>query len=202
VANRRLQALLAPAPEGTAPDLEGRALPDAEDPGVAALREVALAAIGVARALTVRAEKIPGTLYASDIGVPANLLSRAWGTDTAAEEGEPAPEDIIDAFLAGLEGEALAWLRIAGEEVTGQGGDPGLLETMGEKAAVFLDGYFGRLETLFPGDPGLCAIAIAPADGWGPAVFFAEAGAESAFLAADPAGIAALTARWQRLIAG
>ena len=200
VANRRLQALLSPAPdiEGAA-DLADMALPDAEAPGVAALGEVLSRAFDGDPQVEITAMR-PADLFDSDVGVPANLLGRAWRV--APQEMLPAePGDILTKFLKENGKEAIAWLRIEGESVTEQGGAETRVAALGEQAAIFLDGYFAKFEELYNGDSKACVTVIAPGRGKGTAVFFVEFGEVSAFIAADPARVGNLARRWQALVA-
>lgn len=200
VANRRLQAMLAPAPdlEGAA-GLAGEALPDADDPGVAALRSVLDRFFGPPGTVGLTARRLDVS-FGSDIGVPANLLGRAWGTDDQPDRASLEPSEVLTEYLAGLGDDAIAWLRIEGEEVLDQGGDPDRAAKLGEQAAIFLDGYFGKFESLFPPDARSCGTIVAPASG--AAMFFVEIGDVSAFVTADAGRIASLAQRWQGMVAG
>lgn len=200
VANRRLQALLAPAPAvDGAEALAGQPLPDAEDPGVPALKEVLLNAFAKAGPVTVQGRRLD-VPFASDIGVPANLLARAWATGEAATLKALSPEEAMTAFLEGL-GERVSWLRINGEEVADQGGSEDRLAMLGEQAAIFLDGYFAKFEVLFDATAPACGTVIAPADSVGEAMFFVEYAEESAFLAAPPTEMPGIAQAWQALVA-
>ena len=200
VANRRLQALLAPAPEvDGAEALAGQPLPDAEDPGVPALKEVLLRAFDGAGPVGIQSRRLD-VPFASDIGVPANLLARAWGVSEVAPPKAMSPTEAMTAFLGGL-GPDVSWLRINGEEVADQGGAEDRLVTLGEQAAIFLDGYFAKFEALFDASAPACGTVIAPADAAGEAMFFVEYAEESAFLAAPPGEIAGIARAWQSLVA-
>lgn len=204
VANRRLQALVSPAPASAANvtvDLTDRPLPDADDPGVAAVKEVLLAVFASAAPVAIQSSRPSGSGFASDIGVPSNILARVWSVAEVKVE-EVSPGELLSRFLSDLGDDAMAWLRIEGEEVTDQGGDTALAEQLGEHAAVFLDGYFGRFETLFPEEAGPCATVIGPLDGTGAAAFFVDIGEVSAFIAARADRAVALAGTWQRMVSG
>lgn len=198
VANRRLQALLTPVPdiEG-AEALGGTPLPDAEDPHVPALKTLLERAFGDAEALALSARRLDQT-FGSDIGVPAMQLGRAWGVSETGPKAALPPEEMMDAFLAALEGGPVAWLRIKGEAVTGQSGPEARTAALGEQAAVFLDGYFAKFETLFDIGAKACGTLIA---GAGEAMVFVEIGEESAFLAGPEAEMLQVAARWQGVVA-
>lgn len=201
VANRRLQAMLEPAVgiEGAA-ELAGVALPDAEDPGVPALRTILNKAFAAEINFSISARRLDAS-FGSDIGVPANLLARAWGISDVAPAKALAPAEVVSSFLSGLGDEAVAWLRIEGEEVSESGGDAGRVASLGEQAAIFLDGYFSKFETLFRGDARACGTVVAPKSGSGDAMLFVEIGEVSAFVAAAPDLILSIAMRWQALVA-
>lgn len=197
VANRRLQALLAPAPAGVSDTLIGHALPDAEDPAVAALGKALKGVFTNAQALTVSTTRLTET-FASDIGVPAEQLPRVW---SVAESTVASPDDTLKTFLSALDTGSVAWLRIEGEEVTDQGGAEDAVAALGEQAAVFLDGYFAKFDVGFR-EPSLsCGTLISPGDGAGPALFFVEIGNISAIVHAPAAHILGVATAWQRLVA-
>ncbi len=204
VANRRLQALLSPAPNTGSvlvTDVVDHPLPDAEDPAVIVVRDVLLAAFASGASVAIQSSRPPGRGFPSDIGVPSGILRRAWGIADAELE-VLSPGELLSRFIASLDGDAIAWLRIEGEDVTDQGGDASVLETLGDHAAMFLDGYFGKFDALFPGEGGPCATVLGPVDGEGASVFFVDISEVSAFVAARADRILALSGKWQRLVAG
>ena len=205
VANRRLQALLPPAPDVAGVDaagLAGRPLPDADAPEVPGVKDVLLEVFRDAPPVAIRSARQPGVGYASDVGVPSTVLARVWGAPEEPSEAA-TPEALVSRFLAGIgEEDAVAWLRIEGENVTDQGGEASAVEALGDQAAMFLDGYFARFDTLFPGGEEACATLIAPVSGSGAAALFVEFGDVSAFVAAKPDRGPALVTRWQRLTGG
>lgn len=201
VANRRLQAVLAPLPEtaGTY-DLAGRALADEEDPGIAELHRILAALFQGAGVIEVVAGRQSGGGFASDVGVPARILARVWNVeDRQAPEADPRAA--IAGFVAGIGDEALAWLVIEGEDVTDQGGDAERLTRLGDEAAVFLDCYFAKFDSLFDEAADPCCTVIAPAAPDATAVLFVEYGDSSLFVAAPSARVARLASRWQALVA-
>ena len=194
VANRRLQALLAPAPSSVPADLVGHALPDAEDPKLAELGAALKTALSDAENVTISAVRLKET-FASDIGVPAVQLPRVWAVDapTATDPGE-----ILERFLAGLDTENTAWLRIEGEEVTGQGGPEDHVAKLGETAAVFLDGYFSKFDTAFRAASLACGTLVSSGKD---AIFFVEIGSLSAFIVAESGQLLGIANSWQQLVA-
>ena len=198
-ANRKLQALLSPVPDGIDAALQDQELPDAEDPKVASL------ALGLRNVLqdadSVRVSSMrPAKLFASDVGVPTSQLKKAWGLTQAVSKSATDPNEILTGFLATLGDDTVAWLRIEGEAVTDQGGDADVLEKLGETAAVFLDGYFSKFDTAFPEASLSCGTVIAPGPGQSAALFFVEIGEYSAVIAAKPEKVFGLATRWQRMI--
>ncbi len=201
VANRRLQALLSPLPEVEgAAALEGKNLPDAEVPEVATLREVLLRAFANLGSVGVSSRRLDVT-FNSDIGVPANLLGRAWGVAEVVPQAALPPDELMTSFLSGLADRGAAWLRINGEEVTDQGGAEDRVAALGEQAAIFLDGYFAKFDSLFPADAVACGTVIGPRGSGGESMFFVEIGEESAFVAASLAEIFVIAQHWQALVA-
>ena len=200
VANRRLQAMLSPVPQiDGADDLADKALPDAEDPGVPALLEILNKAFEDAPAVGVSAVRLT-VPFGSDVGVPANMLARAWNLAEAAPKPEN-PRDILNMFLEAISKDAIAWLRIEGEAVTDQNGKEDRVAALGEQAAVFLDGYFAKFDALFPEDARAWGTVISPKDGNGDALLFVEIAEISAFVAAKPSVVGNLARRWQDLVA-
>lgn len=199
VANRRLQALLAPAPAGDGFDgLDGQPLPDIEDANVATLGEALLAAFSDAGAVSIGSAKLTED-FGSDIGVPANQLGRVWtlGQDEPAE----APDVALAGFLEDMKAEATAWLRIEGENVASEHGEADAVAALGEQTAVFLDGYFSKFDRVFP-DPALaCGTVISPSPKGSNALFFVEAGDISAVISAKPKDILGIAQKWQNRVA-
>ncbi|NNE81078.1 MAG: hypothetical protein HKN18_12490 [Silicimonas sp.] len=200
VANRRLQALLAPTPDiKGAGELADKALPDAEDPAVPALLQVVTRAFSDGHPVEVSAMRLRAQ-FGSDVGVPANLLARAWNVKPTAPTPKN-PGDVLGGYLQEISTDAIAWLRIEGEEVTDQNGPEDRVAALGEQAAVFLDGYFAKFDVLFPTDAKACGTVVSPKDGNSDALLFVEFGEVSAFIAVKPALVADLAGRWQRLVA-
>lgn len=197
VANRRLQALLDPAPSGVPASLVGRKLPDVEEPAVAELGDALKALFADAEAIGVSATRLTET-FGSDIGVPAEQLPRVW---SVAERTSRTPGEVLETFLAGLDPATVAWLRIEGEEVTGQGGPEAVVAALGEQAAVFLDGYFSKFETAFREPAYACGTLVSPGEGGARALFFVEIEALSAIISAPSDRILAVATAWQRLVA-
>lgn len=197
VANRRLQALLAPAPAGVPASLVGHALPDVEDPAVAELGEVLKALLADAESIALTAMR-PVESFASDIGVPADQLPRVW---SVAERTAVTAADTLQSFLKELDTNMVAWLHIEGEEVAAQGGEEAAIASLSEHAALFLDGYFSKFETAFREPSYSCGTLISPGDGAERALFFVEIEDLSAILSAPSAEILQIAKSWQRLVA-
>ncbi len=193
VANRRLQAFLAPA-EGAA-ELAGKALKDADDPNLAALKVAILAALKSADALTISTQRQSGGGFPSDVGVPVGQVARAWNIAEAAED-DATPEAMLAEFIESLGDRVHAWLRIDGEEVADRGGEPALLRAIGEQAAVFLDGYFAKRDQLYQGEAGPAALVL-NSDGKAPSLVFLDCGAALAFLAVSAEASAEVAGDWQ-----
>ncbi|MEM7752154.1 MAG: hypothetical protein AAF230_02005 [Pseudomonadota bacterium] len=197
VANRRLQALLAPAPASLPQELVGHALPDVEDPAVGELGEALKSLLDQAEAVPVSAKRLTEA-FGSDIGVPAEQLPRVW---TVAETTALSPDDILSQFLAGLDTGSTAWLRIEGEEVTAQGGPEAMLTALTENAAVFLDGYFSKFDVAFREPSYTCGTLVSPGVSGATAMFFVEIASLSAIVSAPSARILGIATTWQRLVA-
>mgnify|MGYP001813736801 CR=1 FL=1 len=170
VANRRLQALLAPAPPEVPASLVGHALPDVEDPAVAELGQVLKGLLADAQAVGVTAMRMTET-FASDIGVPAEQLPRVW---SVTESTAATPGETLEQFLKGLDPKSVAWLRIEGEEVVSQDGSDEAVAALSEHAAVFLDGYFSKFDVAFREPAYSCGTLISPGNGADTALLFVE----------------------------
>ncbi len=195
VGNRRLQALVSPAPKVEGADAVADVeLKAAEDEAVGALKSVIEAVIGKNEALVVTTARFKDYSPASDVGVQVDQLGKAWGLaeTSASDAGEGGG---IEAFIKSLAGRAEGWLRIDGEEVAGQDGDEGVIADLVEGAAVFLDGYFSKKPDLEdrPGAPlGLVFSAAS-----GASVVFVDAGASMVFVRADPKNVFGIARDWQ-----
>lgn len=201
VANRRLQALASPAPKlkgVAAAKLADRPLSDAEDEGVEEVKKVLLAAFADAPTVSIQSARPTTGGFSSDVGVPSNILARAWGLAERGED-EAGPEEILSRFLTQAGDDVIAWLRIQGEDVTDQGGDKAVVEALGDQAAMFLDGYFAKLESLYPEESFALATVIAPVGANGQGLLFLEIGEMSAFLAIRPERAPELAIAWQKL---
>jgi hypothetical protein len=198
VANRRLQAVLAPAPQGIPSGLVDHQLSDAAAPEVAELRTVLEEVLGAAGTIPISSAR-PKKTFASDVGIPAPQLARAWGASEA--QADVVQDDVLTAFLDGIGDKATAWLRIEGEEVTGQGGASQAAEALSDLAAVFLDSYFSKFDAAFPEPSDACATLIAPGKNGSGALLFVEIGRLSAVVLAPPDRIVGMAARWQGLVA-
>lgn len=204
VANRRLQALLAPVPTASGVDtgdMAGKPLADAEDANLSRLHDLLKQVLVGTSPVRIDAMRAKDIAFGSDVGIRASMLTRVWNVSAPTEKAPVDPEDAMATFIDGLAEDALAWLRIEGEEVTDQGGDEAKLEALGEQAAVFLDGYFSKFDALYPDVDGPVATMIAPLKD-GPAVFFGEIGGLSVFVAVKPGCAPALARRWQSLVIG
>ena len=197
VANRRLQALLGPAPKGIPSTLEGVKLADANDPAVTELGEALTQVLGSPDAVPISSSRQQSP-FPSDVGVPAPQLARTWGTSDTAGAAAADPGALLGGYLDAIEGDATAWLRIEGEDVTGQGG---AADGLSDLAAVFLDGYFSRFDTAYADPAFALGTVIAPREAGKSALFFVELGDVSAVILAPSEKMAGLAVRWQRLVA-
>lgn len=202
VANRRLQALLSPAPElPGAKDIADVAFLDAQDANLALLGGLLRGAFEQAQSVTIDARRLPAGAYDADVGAPSAGLTKAWGVQVA-EVRVKEPAEILDTFLAHItEDDAEAWLRIEGENVTDQAGDADRLAELGEHAAIFLDSYFGKFESLFSEENLATATVVLPKNNAPTSILFAEIGGLSAFVAAKTPRVAALATFWQSQVA-
>ncbi|MGI9390986.1 MAG: hypothetical protein ACR2O1_13080 [Boseongicola sp.] len=196
VANRRLQALLAPAPatEGAA-QLADKAIRDAEDPNLAALHTVVLATLNSSDELTITTRRQSGGGFPSDVGVPVGQVARAWNIPESADDAA-THDTMLKDFIEALGDRVLAWLRIDGEEVADQAGETALLGKIGEHAAVFLDGYFAKRDQLFQGEDGPVALVLS-SGGAAPSLVFLDVGSAMAFLAVNADSSAGVARDWQ-----
>lgn len=195
-ANRRLQALLAPAP-ASANDLADAALKDADDPNLAKLLDVLKSELAAAKSLSVSSSRLGEVTFPSDVGVPSNILSRVWNLSTT--ETEPAePGQSVASFLAGLDNDALGWIQIEGEEVTAESGEEDFIVELSEQAALFLDGYFSKQDSIF--GEGAAAIALGPLGTDGTAVLFVDYDGVSAFIAMPANNLGQIATRWQSVV--
>ncbi|QMU58332.1 MAG: hypothetical protein GKR98_09075 [Boseongicola sp.] len=169
VANRRLQALVAPAPatEGAAV-LAGVALADVEDENTLKLKDVILRSLQDVDFVDVSSRKQDIGGFPSDIGVPCGQLRRAWNID---EAGAKVPAEQLAKFLEAFGGKANAWIRIEGEDVVAQAGGQSELAGLSEHAAVFLDGYFASRDVLYQGEDGPKALLVSGGAGQVATVF-------------------------------
>jgi len=201
VANRRLQALLGPAPKGMPAALEGKRLADANDPAVAELGAALGQVLGPPDTVPVSSGR-QETPFPSDIGIPATQLARVWGTAGGVDAATADPAALLAGYLEAVAKDATAWLCIAGEEVTGQGGDAEVAEGLSDLAAVFLDNYFSRFDAAYSEPAFALGTVIAPRGADRRALFFVELGDVSAVILAPSDKVTSLAARWQRLVAG
>jgi len=199
VGNRRLQALVSPAPKVKGADAVADVeLKAAEDEAVGQLKSIIEAVIGNGEALTVTTARFKDYTPASDVGVPVDQLSKAWGLAGAASS-DAAEGGGVEGFIKSLAGRAVGWLRIDGEEVAGQDGEEDVIADLVEGAAVFLDGYFSKKPELEdrPGAPlGLVFLAAS-----GASVVFVDAGDSMVFVRAEPNEIFGIARDWQLMSA-
>ncbi|NNE88033.1 MAG: hypothetical protein HKN27_08150 [Silicimonas sp.] len=202
VANRRLQALLQPSPDVPgASDLADVAITDGKSPALVSLGELLRRIFAEATIVEIQSHRqIPGQ-FDAEIGAPAGGLAKAWKLEIVKTR-VVKPEEILTTFLEQISDDfAEAWLRIEGENVTDQLGNADRLAALGEQAAVFLDGYFGKYDTLFKDGPKATATLVSPGAAAETAALFVEIGGVSAFVAAKSGCAAALAANWQAIVA-
>ena len=202
VANRRLQALLSPAPDiSGAHDLVDTAISNGQDPNLIILGSVLRDAFEKAQTVSIMGHRQTAGGFDAEVGAPASGLTKVWEIkDVLVKDSDPSA--VLKRFLESIEkDEAEAWLRIEGEEVTDQSGEDARLATLGEQAAIFLDGYFGKFDQLFGTDASATATVVSPGEAAASAALFVEVGGVSAFVAAKSGRVAALAAKWQLLVA-
>lgn len=202
VANRRLQALLNPAPDMPgAEDLAGVAISDGKSPVLVSLGEMFRTIIETAKTVSISSHRQQPGQFDADVGAPAGSLAKAWNVQSA-EPRVVEPSEVLSAFLDQVTGDdAEAWLRIEGENVTDQAGDTDRLAALGEQAAVFLDSYFSKYDVLFKDEPTATATLVSPGAAGGTSALFVEIGGLSAFVAAKQDRAAALASHWQSMVA-
>ncbi len=196
VANRRLQALVATSSdfEGSQ-NLTGVPITDASDENLVLMRNLLLDVLKEEEAWAVSSRRQTSDGFASDIGVPNEPLLRAWKI-AAAALGQADPTRLLEDFMGSLGSNAKAWIRIEGEEVKDQSGPAEIVGSLGDKAAVFLDGYFSKKDLLFQGETGPSGLVFSAASD-GPAIFFVDCGTSMAFILSDGAHVATLASDWQ-----
>ena len=194
VGNRRLQALVAPAPVVDQSDaVTNVALKSVEDDAVMVLRDVVAGFVDGAEALTVTTARFVDLSPPSDVGVPVDQLAKAWGLD--AMTGRPAdPVAGLTALVEGLGTRADGWLRIQGEEVVAQDGSDDVITGLTENAGVFLDAYFGKKADFESG--GAVGFVFSAPDG--ASVVFLDVGEAMAFIRADAAAAYGIARDWQQ----
>lgn len=200
VANRKLQALLPPSPSGLSSPLAGAPLADPTAPGVAELGTAMAEALAAAETVPISSAR-QQEKFGSDVGIPATQLARLWNATPASPDAATSGE-VLGGFLDEIGDAALAWLRIEGEDVTGQGGAPAQVEALGELAAIFLDSYFARFETAYPEPADACGTLISPGTDARAALFFVEIGDVSAVILTTPEKGPGLATRWQKRVSG
>lgn len=203
VANRRLQALLAPLPpamtDGGLPT--GHAIIAGDEDMLGRLKASVLKWLDGIEALDVTAERIgEGETLPAESGVPVTALARSWAiAEAELNGGRPDPEESLSAFLAEAGDSASAWLRIDGDTVAAQGGDPGRVSEASETFAEFLDTFLQRRDRLTgAGDDPVC-MAVEAGDGM---MILADHGASKALLLAGRDGASAILSAWQRAAVG
>ena len=199
VGNRRLQALVAPAPkvEGAEKifDVE---LKSADDDAVVRLKAVIEAVIGKGEALVVSTARFKDYSPPSDVGVPVDQLGKAWGIGDGKGPTD-AKSGGLEGFIDSLSGRSEGWLRINGEEVAGQDGPDEIIADLVEGAAVFLDGYFSKRPDIEdrPGAP--IGLVFSAADG--ASVVFVDAGDSMVFVRAELKHVFSIARDWQLMSA-
>lgn len=199
VANRRLQAVLAPVPEVMGLDeIAGQPLPDIETPGVKTLGDALLTIFDGVSEITVSAAR-SDMVFPSDIGVPSNQLDRVWSL--AEPEPDLPPDVLLGRFLGDLGDDAVAWLRIEGQRVAEQGGEKAAVSALGAQTARFLERYFSGFDAVFSEDASSYATLIAPSADEKLGAFFVETGQTSAMVSAEPVKLLKIASNWQRCLA-
>lgn len=201
VANRRVQALLSPVSQIEKLDLSDLAeapFVDAEEEGVERLKNALLLGFKDAGAVSIQSKRLAGVDFGSDVGVPSVMLARVWQI-AERQEVEIDPPKLLGNFLKKLGRNAIAWLRIEGEEVTDQSGDAARLEALSEQAAMFLDSYFRKFDDLYPGGVAgpFATVVISDAEKADEAILFVEIANLSAFIVVRQEAIVEVVTQWQ-----
>ena len=136
-------------------------------------------------------------------GRQAQLRAASFPTEWALIAGIIVAMTLANVVILAIFGVAqpslgLTLLRIEGEEVADQRGDPERIASLGEQAAIFLDGYFSKFEALFPAEAKACGTLVSA--GAGEAMLFVEIGEISAFVVAEPSRIVSIAQGWQALV--
>ncbi|MEM9970416.1 MAG: hypothetical protein AAF762_04895 [Pseudomonadota bacterium] len=198
VGNRRLQALVAPQPAVQGAEAVANvALKSVEDDAVPALKSVVQAVISRREVLIVSSARFADLSPPSDVGVPVDQLAKAWGVELPSGGGDPAAG--LAGFVEGLNGRVAGWLRIDGETVAAQGGAEDVVASLTDSAGVFLDGYYGRRDTLKGSSSGPLGMVFTASDGR--AVVFIDAGEAMVFARADAATAYGIARDWQQVTA-
>ena len=200
VANRRLQALISADPDqGNSRALAGNALTDAEDEALPKVMEVLTGLLSTSSLWEISSRRQSGSGFPSDVGVPSGPLARAWQLKPSGE-GRSNPEATLADYLGSIDKDVTAWLLIEGEEVKNQSGPEAVVAGLGNQAAVFLDGYFSKKETLFQGETGPSGLVFA-GNADADAVLFLDCGNSMAFVMSNARGVATLAQDWQARVA-
>lgn len=196
IANRRLQSLVSISPKvDGAADLAGAPIADAEDENLVRIKTLLLKVLSTDKAWAISSRRQSGNGFASDVGVPAEPLMRAWNV-TQSPLGQADPDSVLEEYLGTLGARASAWLLIEGEEVKGQFGTKNNVAALSDKAAIFLDSYFSKKEALFQGEEGPNGLVYSSGSD-GPAVFFVDCKASMAFVLTDASQAPTLARDWQ-----
>ena len=201
VANRRLQSLLALEPAvGIDEGLFGAEFKDASDPKLALIKAAVLAALDGVHEMMVTATRQQAGAFASDVGIPVDQMAKVWALDAVLDGAAPG-EFELGSFLKSVEGQSKGWLLVEGEDGIGHGGDVAVVAELGEKVAIFLDGYLAKRSELTKSDHGARLYTFTSEDG-SKSMVFVDAGDQMAFV--ETAGNAAfdVATSWQKAMSG
>lgn len=166
VASRRLQAVLAPLPKvaTAAEDFAGKALGAGDDATLGTLKAVVLAVLGSEKEITIRTERqTPNTSFPGESGVPVGALARSWGiSPDDLGGGAPDPIEALTRFLSRAGENAVAWLRIDGEDVSATGGPEAEVATLGDALGALLDTFFQKRAALALPESAPVCLALEP----------------------------------------
>ena len=199
VGNRRLQAMVAPAPSVDGSEkVANVALKSVEDDAVMALRDVIASFVGAGDDLTVASARFEDLSPPSDVGVPVDQLKEAWGLASVVGAAG-SPTVVLRGLLDSFGDRADGWLLIEGEEVAAQGGDESVVSALSESAAIFLDGYFGKKTELLDEGSGVFGLVFSAQDGT--TVLFVDAGDAMAFVRSEAVAAYGIAREWQQVSA-
>ncbi|WP_160765438.1 hypothetical protein [Kangsaoukella pontilimi] len=192
VSNRRLQGVLAPAPDALS-KVAGVALKGAEDDAAAGIKAGLAKLFEGGGSVGLIATRLGDDDLGSDAGVSASLLARAWSIDLGPA-GPADPGEVITRFLGEIGNAASCWLKIEGEDIVEQSGGEADLAQLADTAAFFLDAYLNKRDSLVGHGRGAKLVTL---ESESRALIFVDGEGHSAFVTAPAGGLARIVSLWQ-----